>query len=113
MGFMTAMVVSERIPIVKNAQGVILVGGTRVPLDTVIFHYNKGMNVEQIQKSFPTLELADVHFVIGYYLRNRSEVETYLKEREKTKKRVRKTVEARSSMSELRKRLVARQKLAK
>lgn len=106
---MAAMIVNQIIPIAKNARGVILVGGTRVPLDTVVLHYNRGESAEEIRTEFPTLELADIHFVIGYYLKNRNEVETYLKEREKTKKKVRKMVEARSNMSDLRKRLHARQ----
>lgn len=106
-----AVVIRERIPIKENADGVILVGGTRVPLDTVILHFKQGASVNEIAKWYPTLELADVYFVIGHYLKNRIEVETYLKERERIKKRVRKMVEARSNMKDLRKRLVARRKL--
>ena len=106
-----ATVIREKIPIRKNTDGVMLVGGTRVPLDTVLDHFKEGVSAEEITRWYPTLELADVYFVIGYYLKNRVEMESYLKEREKSKKRVRKMVEARSNMKDLRRRLVARRKL--
>lgn len=105
-----ATAITERIPIKRNMEGVILVGGTRVPLDTVLYHFKEGAAAEEIVKWYPTLDLADVYFVIGYYLKNRAEIETYLQERERLKKKVRKMVEARSDMKELRKRLLARRK---
>lgn len=106
-----AAVIREKIPIKRNADGVMLVGGTRVPLDTVLSHFKEGVSAEEIARWYPTLDLADIYFVIGYYLKNRVEIESYLKEREKSKRQVRKMVETRSSMKDLRKRLAARRKL--
>jgi hypothetical protein len=49
----------------------------------VINAYNRGDTPEQIQHGFPTLELPDIYTVIGYYLRNKAEVDAYIEEGEK------------------------------
>lgn len=77
----------------------------------IIFHIKEGVSAEEIARWYPTLDLADVYFAIGYYLRNRVELESYLDEREGSKRQVRKIVETRSNIKDLRKRLIARQKL--
>src|SRR5437667_382598 len=62
---------------------VIRVGKTRVPFDSVIAEYNDGASADEIVLAYDCLNLADVHAVISYYLRNREQVEQYLKERRK------------------------------
>jgi hypothetical protein len=49
----------------------------------VVYLHNQGSTAAQIVSEFPSLELADVHAVISYYLRHKSEVDAYLSERER------------------------------
>jgi len=82
---------TEAIPIEADASGVLRIGKTRVTLDTVIAAFSNGATPEEIVQQYPTLNLADVYYVIGYYLRRPPEVETYLhKERLKRMRYARK-----------------------
>ena len=73
--------VLEAIPLAKDSHGVYRVGGTRVTLDLVVRAFNRGATAEEIVQKFPSLELADVYQVIGYYLKNRGELGEYLETR--------------------------------
>jgi hypothetical protein len=44
-------------------------------------------------QAFPTLKLEDVYAVIAYYLKNRSEVETYVRQAEAEGERIRREIE--------------------
>lgn len=70
-------------PIRFNAEGIALVGKTRVPLSTVIVAFHQGDSPEQIVDSYHALSLADVYAVIAYYLRHRESVDAYV-EQERT-----------------------------
>jgi uncharacterized protein (DUF433 family) len=72
---------TEQMPLMMDADGVMRVGGTRVTLDTIVTIFEQGATAEEIVQRFPTLDLADVYFAVGYYLRHRVEVEKYLQER--------------------------------
>ena len=100
-------IAAEVVPLREEA-GVIRVAGTRVTLDTVISVFNAGATPEEIAQRYPTLQLADVYAVIGYYLHHRSEVDTYLHERERQADAIQKENEARFNPSGLRERLLAR-----
>jgi uncharacterized protein (DUF433 family) len=76
----TEKIATDGVLLWKDKYGAIRVAKTRVLLDMIINAYNRGDTPEQIQEGFPTLELADVYMVIGYYLRNKAEVDTYLAE---------------------------------
>jgi uncharacterized protein (DUF433 family) len=65
----------------EKIHGVARVGGTRVTLDTVIAAFSDGATAEEIAQQYPSLNLADVYYVIGYYLRRPSEVEAHLRQR--------------------------------
>ena len=84
------------------------VGGIRVTLDTVVGAFNDGATAEEIAQQYPSLQLADVYAVISHYLRNRSEVEKYLRKRQKQAEDIRKQNEARFDPSGIRERLLAR-----
>jgi len=105
---MTVAVAAEPVPLIEDADGVLRVGGTRVPLDTVVIAYEAGATPEEICLDFPTLRLDDVYSVITYYLRHRSEVEAYLSRRRKEAEKVRQDNEARFDPQGLRERLRAR-----
>jgi uncharacterized protein (DUF433 family) len=72
-----------------DRDGVMRVGGTRVTLDTVVRAYQMGRSAEEILESYPSLHLADIHAVIGYYLRHREEVDEYLDARRRQAAEVR------------------------
>ena len=106
---MTPAVVTETVPLTTDSDGVIRVGKTRVTLDTVITVFLDGATAEEISYQFPSLELADVYSVIGYYLRRRDEIDAYLCQRRELAEQVQKQNESRFDPSGVRERLLARQ----
>jgi len=61
--------------------GTLRVGNSRVSLDSVVYEFNRGENVIQIQESFSSLSLADIHAAIAYYLHNKEKVDKYISKR--------------------------------
>jgi uncharacterized protein (DUF433 family) len=70
--------ITEQIPIRDDENERLRVGNTRVLLDLVIYSFRLGHTPETISAQYPSLSLGDVYLAIGYYLRHRDEVETYL-----------------------------------
>jgi uncharacterized protein (DUF433 family) len=101
---------SSPLPLVTDADGAVRVTGTRIPIDTVILAYIDGVRAEEIVNRYDVLELADVYAIIGYYLRNQDEVETYLREREREADAIRREMEARFSPEGVKARLLARRR---
>jgi len=98
------------IPLRTDDHGVVRVGGTRIPIETVVYAFNQGASAEEIVMSYPTLALADVYAVINYYLHSRAEVDAYLAEREAEADRIRTENERRFPQEGIRARLLARRK---
>lgn len=98
----------ETIPLTMASEGVIRVGGTRVTLDTIVAAFLEGATVEEIAYQYPSLQFANIYAVIGYYLHHRSEVETYLRQRQQQATKIRKENEHRFSPEGVRARLMAR-----
>ena len=96
------------VPLRTDEHGVMRVGKTRVPLDTVIFAFNQGSTPEEIVMSYPTLDLGDVYAVVNYYLHNRAEVDAYLSQREAEAAQIREENEKRFPQAGIRARLLAR-----
>ena len=105
---MRLVITTEPISLETDADGVVRVGGTRVTLDTIVAAFNEGATAEEIVHQYPSLHLADVYAVIGYYLRRRSEVEAYLRQRQQQAAHVCKQNEARFDPHGIRDRLLAR-----
>ena len=105
---MTLSTTTELMPLQIDTDGVMRVGGTRVTLDTVIAIFEQGATAEEIVQRFPTLDLADVYFAIGYYLRHRAEIDNYLAQRQHRSDQVRAQNVARFNQHGLRERLLAR-----
>ena len=105
---MSLEIISKPVPLKADAAGVVRVGGTRVPLDSVIFAFNQGATAEEIVQQYPSLGLADVYAVISYYLRRRDEVDAYLCQRQKQAEEIRRQNEARFPLNDIRERLLAR-----
>jgi uncharacterized protein (DUF433 family) len=85
---------ADPLPLHADAHGSIRVGATRVLLEFVLHAYQAGATPEQIVQRFDTLDLADVHAVIAYYLRHRQDVEDYLVRREAEAQDTRRRLEA-------------------
>jgi uncharacterized protein (DUF433 family) len=105
---LSLVIASTPDPLITNADGVVRVGKTRATLDTVIAAFKEGASAEEIVTQYPVLHLADVYAVIGYYLQQQSEVDTYLARREREADEVRARSEARFDQSGIRERLLAR-----
>jgi len=101
--------VIEAIPLAKDSHGVYRVGGTRVTLDLVVRAFHRGATAEEIAQKFPSLELADVYQVIGYYLKYSSELRGYFETREREEK-ILLDEDPEWSPAGLRQRLMARRK---
>ena len=99
---------TELIPLVADANGVIHIGKTRVTLDTVIAAFLEGSSAEEIGEQYSSLQLSDIYSAIGYYLRYRVEVDTYLTERKNIATQVRQEAERNFSPIGIRDRLLAR-----
>ncbi|MDQ3255381.1 MAG: DUF433 domain-containing protein [Acidobacteriota bacterium] len=107
---MSLIIEAPPVPLRIDEDGVMRVGQTRVPIDTVVFSFNEGASPEEIVLRYPTLELADVYAVIAYYLKHKAEIESYLREREERAARVREENERRFPQAGIRERLLARRK---
>ncbi|MBI3651834.1 MAG: DUF433 domain-containing protein [Acidobacteria bacterium] len=79
---MSLVIEAPPVPLRTDATGVMRVGKTRVPLDTVVYTFNQGASPEEIVLSYPTLTLIDVYAVVNYYFHNRDEVDKYIRQRE-------------------------------
>ena len=104
---------TEQVPIERDANDVIRVGGTRVILDSVIYSFRQGATPETIVQQFPVLSLADVYLVLGYYLNHRAEVDAYLREQEAIADEIQREVERIFPADGIRERLLARMEARK
>ncbi|MBC7970285.1 MAG: DUF433 domain-containing protein [Verrucomicrobia bacterium] len=108
---MNLTITPEPPPLVVNPDHVILVRGTRVPLDTIVFEFKPGATVEGLVEQYSSLDLADVYAVISYYLRHQSDVGAYLQQRQQTAEKVRTENEHRFPSKELHDLLLAQRQL--
>ena len=70
------------VPLKTDAFGAIHIGNTRVLLEWVIHAYYVGETPEGIVDSYPSLTAADVYAILGYYLSNRTDIDTYVRQRD-------------------------------
>lgn len=105
---MTLDIVAEPAPLVSDRDGVMRVSSTRVTLATVVAAFHEGVTAEAIVQQYPSLNLADVYAVIGFYLRHRQSVDLYLREQQQESDRVRQENEVRFDPAGVRARLLAR-----
>src|SRR5262245_26587093 len=78
----------EPLPLREDSDGVVRIGQTRVPLDTVALAFSDGATPEEITHQYPTLELADVYAVIAFMLRRPQELAAYLQRRSQERARI-------------------------
>lgn len=104
------MISTDSPPLVKETDGLIRVGGTRVSLDSVVFAFLDGASPEEIVQQYPSLDLADAYAAVTYYLNHRQEVDDYLRERKTHREQIRAEVETRFDPQGIRDRLLSRQR---
>lgn len=107
---METLTLTEIIPLETDENGVMRVSQTRVTLDTIVSTFKDGATAEEIAQQYPVVPLADVYYVIGYYLRRRDEVDAYLSNRKKEADELQNQMEARFNPVGIRERLMARKK---
>lgn len=66
---------------VEQLNGVYIVAGTRVSLDSVVYAFLDGQSAEAIAQAYPVLTLEQVYGAIAYYLAHRDEVDRYVESR--------------------------------
>jgi uncharacterized protein (DUF433 family) len=98
----------ETIPLYTDSDGVVRVGNTPVTLDSIVAGFLEGATAEELAQQSPSVRLADIYSVIGYYLRQRSEVERYLQRRRRRADQVREQNESRFNPTGVRERVEAR-----
>ena len=99
----------ETVRLAVDADGVVRVARTRVTLETLVGAFQDGATAEEIAQQYPSVSLADIYQVIGYYLHHKAEVETYLSQCQRTSEAVREENERRWGPEGIRARLLARQ----
>jgi uncharacterized protein (DUF433 family) len=107
---MTLTLKAQPVPVSADSVGRLLIGKTRVPLDTVVFAFDDGATPEEIVHQYPSLQLADVYAVIGYVLQNRTAVDEYMQEQAEKREQLRKENQKRFDHQNIRERLLARRK---
>ncbi len=101
---------TSKVKLTETEAGVLLVGNSRVSLDTVIIAFGQGATPEQIVEDYDSLELGEVYAVISYYLQNRAEVENYLARRKVERDSLRRQIESRSNAQGIREKLLSRRR---
>jgi uncharacterized protein (DUF433 family) len=73
---------SAKIYVRQDEQGVFRVAGTRVMPDSVIAAFHQGHSPERIAQQYPALKLEEVYGAITYYLANQVDVDQYLRKQD-------------------------------
>lgn len=105
---MSLSVAPTPVPITADPDGMMRVGRTRVTLASVVAAFREGATAEEIVQQYPSLHLADVYSVLGYYLHRQDEVDEYLQRREQRAGAVRRENETQFDPQGVRERLLRR-----
>jgi uncharacterized protein (DUF433 family) len=98
----------EPVPLREEPDGTVRVGRTRVTLDILIGAYKLGHSAEEIADWYSTLDVADIHAVIAYYLRHPERIDAYLERREREAAEIGREIEAICPPDGFREKLLAR-----
>src|SRR5678815_5341414 len=67
---------------VEQRDGVYVITGSRVSLDSIVYAFVSGQSAEAIAQAFPVLTLEQVYGTIAYYLAHRADLDRYLEARQ-------------------------------
>jgi uncharacterized protein (DUF433 family) len=90
---MRALESKQSVPLLVLDDGTMRVAGTRVSLDSLVYHYQNGASAEELALKFPGLRLADIHACLAYYLDNQEVVQEYLVQQEQNAREVERSFE--------------------
>ena len=105
---MIAMPPAVEVPLRTDEGGVIRIGNTRVTLQAIVADFHRGASPEEIAYHYSALSLSDVYLVVGYYLRERIEVDAYVRQQRMLADEARDAYEVDHSDDPLRARLLTR-----
>jgi uncharacterized protein (DUF433 family) len=91
----------------REATAEIRLSGHRIGLYHVVHYYNEGYSAEMLVCQFPTLPLALIHKVIGFYLENKGDVDAYVADCQDALRQQRAANPNRLPLGSLRERLAA------
>jgi uncharacterized protein (DUF433 family) len=91
----------------RAATGEIRLTGHRIGLYHVVQYYNDGYSAEMLMCQYPTLPLALIHKVLGFYLENKLDVDAYVSECQAALRQQREENPQRLPLAALRERLEA------
>ena len=89
----------EPLPLAFDEYGVVRVNGRRITLDNVLIAHNHGSFPHQIAYDYD-LDAADVHAILCYYLRHKTQVDEYLEQWEIRNKKAQEKIEAKFGTAE-------------
>jgi len=95
----------------RDSHDQILCTGHRIGLLDIVHFFREGFCPEMIAGQFPTLSLALVYKVIGFYLENQIEVDVYIDHEQEHLARQRRTSPQGPSVEQLRQRLTKMQQV--
>lgn len=96
------------VPLFRDADGILRVGNTRVTLDSVAAAFQEGLSAEEISQQYPSIALADLYEVLGFYLRHQTELDRELADQRGTNLQQRIAYESQHDPVGIRQRLLAR-----
>ena len=85
----------DGVPLTQDQHGSIRVTASRVTLDTIVHRYQIGDTVEDIHDGFPTVSVAQIKAVLGWYHNHQAEADEYLEAGEAEADRLQKEIESR------------------
>lgn len=91
--------------VTQDPDGHLHLTGHRIGLQDILYCYRDGYSPEMLLSEFPTLNLALIHKVLGFYLESQSVIDAYLAGCEAEVEQQRAAAVAGPSRTELRRRL--------
>ena len=107
---MTLAIEAQPIPLTETEDGALIVTGTRIPVDTIIYSFRRGDSAEQIADNYDSLRLADVYAILAFYLAHQRELDDYIQKREMASTETHRFIDTHFDQTSFRSRLLARQK---
>ena len=85
---------TDGVPLHETTDGNIRVIGSRVTMFTIIGRFEVGDTVEEIHEGFPSVSIPQINAIIEWYLKNRTEVDEYIREVEAEAEELRREIES-------------------
>ena len=89
----------------QDRYGYIHVAEHRIGIDDIVLCYNDGFSAEMLVAQYPTLTLALIHKVLGFYLENREAIDAYVSDSVRACEEQRSAAPKGPTLNELRDRL--------